>query len=211
MNVEEVTVIDPMSFARIVLVLLGAFVSLFGQSTPYCAFEVYFEAPEGRPIAHVPVALLRADKTTFSESLTDARGIARVCDAPLEYLDIAVGVDVCGSVIVRHLPPNWPDSRRVHVTYAETPCNHVAVPPTCRVLLRIRDAAGNPVMGARFEPARPGTRGMDVSDAFGRVYRTVDRGSSLCGVVVKDAVRSAPISERCTDQENVELRVVLRK
>src|ERR1700676_3526980 len=152
---RDLAIIKAVARLLVIVGFPGLFVPLSGQGMPYCAFEVNVRAPDGRPIAKLPVALIRNDKTTFSESTTDAKGVARICDAPLEYLDVLVGSDICGSVMVRHLPPSWPESRRVYITYVDTPCNHFIVPPTCRVLLRIQDEGGRSVVGARFETRHP--------------------------------------------------------
>jgi len=155
----------------------------------------------------MPVALIRNDKTTFSESATDAKGVARICDAPLEYLDVVVGRDICGSILVRHLKPTWPETRRLYVTYVDAPCDHFVVAPNCRVLLRIQDSSGRPVVGARFEETPPNRSGTDVSDVFGRLFRSLKRGEQLEGVVVKTGSEPARVSMRCMD--DVELKVVL--
>jgi hypothetical protein len=117
----------------------------------YCAFEVKVSTPGGTPAPNVTVALIRADRTTFSETTTDANGVARLCDAPLEYMDVIAGRDVCGLVMVKHVQPTWPEMRRVYVTYADAPCNHFVPAPDCRVLLRIQDEGGHAVAGARFK------------------------------------------------------------
>jgi hypothetical protein len=106
---------------------LFSFVAVARDS--YCAFEVTVRTPSGDPISKIPVALIQARATTFSETATDASGIARLCDAPLEYMDIIVGRDICGSVMVRHLAPTWPDMRPVYVTYVDAPCDHFGVAP----------------------------------------------------------------------------------
>jgi hypothetical protein len=93
------------------------------QST-YCAFEVKVSTPSGAPRSKVPVLLIREHKTTFSETNTDASGLARLCDAPLEAVDIVVGFDVCGLVSVRNLHSMWPETKRIFVTFEENPCDH---------------------------------------------------------------------------------------
>ena len=81
---RDPTIITGVARLLVMIGFAGLFVPLAGQGTPYCAFEVNVRAPDGRPIAKAPVALIRYDKMTFSESTTDAQGIARICDAPLE-------------------------------------------------------------------------------------------------------------------------------
>src|SRR5258706_13994254 len=96
------------------------FIALAVAQDTYCAFEVSVHSPTGTPVSNLPVALIRARTTTFSQTTTDAAGLARLCDAPLEYMDVIVGRDVCGLVMVRHRQPTWPEIRRVYVTYTDT-------------------------------------------------------------------------------------------
>ena len=61
----------------------------------------------------------------------------------------------------------------------------------------------------RFE-GKPSMRsGSDVSDIYGRIFRSMKRGEKLQGVVIKDGREPARISQECED--DVELKVVLRK
>jgi hypothetical protein len=171
----------------------------------YCAFEVKVTAPSGSPVNAVPVYLIRQQRTTISDTITDANGIARISDAPLETVDIGVGFDVCGSVLVRAVKPTWPALRQIFITYAQAPCGHFVSKSRCQVLLRIQDAEGRPVAGARFAP------GSDASDDFGKLFRSIKIGETLDGVVVKEGRQPAHISERCGqhDQHDIELKVVL--
>jgi len=196
----------------IVLILMGfpgLFISPAEGETTYCAFEVKVSAPSGVPIDKVPVVMIRGDRTTFFETATTANGVARICDAPLESVDIVVGFDVCGSVLIRDLKPSWPKTQRVFVTYVRTFCDHFGIAPGCQVLLRVQDGEGRPVAGARFDGEPSGTPGSHVSDALGRLFRSLKRREKLEGVVVREGSEPARISVQCLD--DVELKVILRK
>ena len=117
-----------------------------------------------------------------------------------------MGRDICGSVLVRHLKPTWPETRRLYVTYVDAACDHFVVAPSCRVLLRIQDPSERSVVGARLEET-PNRSETDVSDVFGRLFRSLKRGEGLEGVVVKAGSEPARVSMRCMD--DVELKVVL--
>lgn len=174
---------------------------------PYCAFEVHVATPAGKPVPGVPVAMLRADKTTYSNTASGLDGVARICDAPLQTVNFVVGFDICGSVMVRNLRPAWPETQQVIVTYASAPCPHMTFCNECQVLLRIRDENGNPVAGARFQGTPSGLRGSAVSDEFGRLFRVVRRGETLKGIVAKQGKASAQVSVLVDD--DVEFKVVL--
>lgn len=172
------------------------------QST-YCAFEVLVRSPSGKPVTGVTVALIRRSKAIFSESVTDAQGVARLCDAPLEYMDVVVGRDVCGSVLVRHLKHTWPETRRVYVTYVDDPCDHFGVESVCRILLRIVDNAGRPLEGVGFNGVPPNQDEHRVSDIFGRLYYSLMRGQTLEGTVSKEGKRPARVSTSCVDDKEI--------
>jgi hypothetical protein len=195
-----------------VFVVIGFFslcIPPIAAESTYCAFEVKVASPSGTPVAGVTVALIRGHKTTFSETRTDVNGIARLCDAPLETMDIVVGFDLCGSVQVRYLTPRWPGTERVFVTYVKHTCGFASFRTDCFVLLRIEDEAGRPVSGARFEGKPSNGPEADVSDVFGRLFRSLKRGEKLEGVVIKEGRKSAHVSQECSD--DTELKVVLKK
>jgi hypothetical protein len=193
----------------LLLGLLGQRTALAAEDDKYCAFEVVVRTPTGAAASNVPVAVIQKHATMFSEAATDKHGMARLCDAPLEVVDIVVGFDICGSVQVNNLQPTWPESRRVYVTLVDAPCDHFTFPTTCRVLLRIRDEAGAAVSGARFFGETSAGSGQAVSDVLGRLYRAVETGAKLKGDVSKEGYEPAHISVECTSDK--ELNITLRR
>ncbi len=82
------------------ITLLLVYVCVGAAEEPtYCSFEVKVSKPSGVPFAKVPVALVE-NRTQFGTVFTDANGLARICDAPLHRVDIVVGIDLCGMVLV---------------------------------------------------------------------------------------------------------------
>jgi hypothetical protein len=75
--------------------------------------------------------------------------------------------------------------------------------------MRIQDETGRPVEGALFQGTPSRLHASDVSDVFGRVFRTLKKGEQLKGVVAKEGSEPASVSTRCTD--DVELKVALHK
>ena len=189
--------------------LPALFIHIAAGQNLYCAFEVKVSTPSGTPVAGAHVAILRGDKSTFSETTTAANGVARLCDAPLETVNIVAGFDVCGSVFIRALKPKWPETLRVYVTYLDYPCHHFIPPPDCQVLLRIQDEAGRPVARARFNGKRATSSGSDESDVLGRLFRSLKWRERLEGVVFKEGSSPVNISVEC--EVDTELKVVLHK
>jgi hypothetical protein len=140
---------------RLMGLLLACVLSGAASESTYCAFEVKVNAPTGLPLAKIPVGLAKAG-TQFSTAFTDTSGTARICDAPLSAVDIVVGGDVCGLVLVKKVRPTWPTTRQVFVTYTEEDCPHFIFADHCQALLRAEDERGRPLAGARFDgrPAR---------------------------------------------------------
>jgi hypothetical protein len=158
----------------------------------------------------VPVALIEKGQQR-PETRTDGRGIARLCEAPLRPVDIAVGVDLCGSVLLRHVQPNWPEVRRVFVIYQGEPCERFAFADRCLTLLRVTTENGSPVPGARLEGGGTVLPGSMLTDAFGRLFVQLKRGESLLGMIVKEGRQPVRISERCASlgEDYIEDTVVL--
>jgi hypothetical protein len=199
-------------------ILLARFLLPFGFSLftctaavepTFCAFEVKVSTPSGAPAANTPVALVRGHRTTLSETATDVNGVARICDTPLEYVDIVVGFDMCGSVEVRNLKAMWPETRLVFITYVKTFCSHFTFSEKVEILLRIQDEHGQPVAGAQFKGKTIADSGSDASDALGRLFVFTKRGEKLQGLISKEGRVSASISVPGTD--DLELTVALRQ
>jgi hypothetical protein len=195
--------------ARFLLpVAFSLFACMAATQPTFCAFEVKVSTPSGTPAVNTPLALVRAHSITLSESATDMNGVARICDTPLEYVDIVVGFDMCGSVAVRDLKARWPETQRVFVTYVKTFCTHFTFSEKTEILLRIEDEHGRPVAGAQFKGKTAADSGSDISDALGRLFLFTKRGERLQGLVGKEGRLSAPISVPGTD--DLELKIKLR-
>src|ERR1035441_6701021 len=94
----------------VVICVLSACAPVIAAESSYCAFEVKVTTKSGAPRPKIPVILISGHKYTLVETQTDENGMARICDSPLEAVDIAVGFDVCGLVTVRNLHPLWPET-----------------------------------------------------------------------------------------------------
>ena len=175
----------------------------------YCAFEVKVTKPSGVPFPNIAVGMV--DKgTQVATAVTNSAGVSQFCDAPLHAVDIVVGVQACGVVLVQHVTPEWPVTRNVFVIYDETHCSELVLKDRCQVLLRIQDEEGHPLAGTQFDSGRSER---DASDVFGRIFRTIKSGEKLEGVLTKEGRRSALISQSCIrgDERDLELKVVLNK
>jgi len=183
--------------------------SAAAKEPAYCAFEVKVVTPSGVPAPRVPVLLIRHHTTTYAETTTSSNGLARLCDAPLESVDIAVGFDICGSVVVRNLSPSWPETHHVYVTYAPSPCDHFATSGRCRILMRVQDVAGQPVGRAQFRGLSSGVSVHGTSDQFGRMFFSFARDETVKGLITNDGDLPENVSVQCRD--DVEVRVTMRK
>jgi hypothetical protein len=182
---------------------LNAFLS--AAEPPYCAYEVRVGHPSGEPFAGVGVALILKG-TEIAEARTDAKGVVRICDAPLASVDIVAGFDVCGSVGVRHVNPLWLQTRKIDITFDGESCHEFSSFPTvCHVLLRVVDDEGRALSGARFN-------GM-VSDVFGRLIASLDSLQRLAGFVAKEGYAPGRVSAECDLRGNtdLDLKVLLQK
>jgi hypothetical protein len=104
----------------LVTMLFGLGIPSWLAGAPYCAFEVKVMKPSGAPNPNIPVLMVQEGRQTF-ETKSDANGIARICDAPLGYVDIAAGLDVCGLVTVKDVTPEWLTTVRVFITFEDIP------------------------------------------------------------------------------------------
>lgn len=175
--------------------------------SPYCAYEVEVRKPDGTRFQGVPVGLV-VNGTQRTTVWTDRRGGAQICDSPLHDVDIVVGFDTCGIVLVKNLKPTWPTARKVVVTYAQVPCEHFALPDRCTVLLRAQDDRGRPLSGAQFESE---AKTPQISDAFGRVFLLLREGEKVDGTITKAEFGAKRFSHACVfpDVKDFEFTIVL--
>ena len=183
-----------------------------GAGATYCAFEVKVNRPDGNPVVGVSVSVVYKH-TKFAVAKTDGRGAVNLCDAPLLGVDFVVGEEICGSVMVRQIKPLWLETRKVYVTYVDDSCHDFVSPPDCRILLRVRDANGRPIVGARFA-GKPPPSAMDTerSDEFGRLFRHLSESGRLEGLVTRSGYLPASVSQACSPgvDRDVEVNIVLR-
>jgi hypothetical protein len=179
----------------------------------YCAFEVAVKSSSQVPVPDIGVWLLQADGSVYSKTQANERGVARLCDAPSTLVDIQVGANLCGAVIVKYLRPRWLETRHVLIHYDRC-LDDFAVSSGCYMVLRVRDDTGRPVVGAHLTQ-RPPTHDtqIDPSDTFGRLFKFVPWGKSLVGTVEKDGYAATEVFQTCQsrDDPNSEFVVTLHK
>jgi hypothetical protein len=195
----------------------GAFLawsaSVLMAADSYCAFEVEVHSPLKRPALNVPVGIGQL-RSTFAQTLTNANGIARLCDAPIGPVDVFVGFDACGLVVIKDVKPLWRETKKLFVTYARSSCGEFnSNARNCHIILRVKDETGHPLAGARFEgKASESTWEPLVSDSFGRLFREIEADQTLEGYIAKLGYNPTPISHKCLLQDaDRELVVSLRK
>ena len=170
----------------------------------FCAFEVLVKDHGGSPKPGVAVVLAK-DRKGVTEEKTDRNGVARICDAPLDFVDIVVGNDLCGAALVHHVKQRWPETTRIVVTHQELPCDHFGIEDRCVLLLRVRDKDGRPVKGARVEWSVGQVA--NVTDLYGRAFMITRRRVYVNGTISKDG-RRASFTGQCID--DIERIIVLR-
>jgi hypothetical protein len=192
---------------------LGLGIPVLAAESPYCAFEVKVMKPSGAPNPNIPVMMAVRGKQAF-EKKSDANGLVRICDAPLEHVDIAAGFDVCGLVTVKDVTPEWLATVKVFITFEDHPCDHWGYQRDCHILWRVQDEGSHPVVGAHFEsnPPRAGAES-DFSDDVGRLFQFINRDGTLQGLLLKKGYKPVQLAEQCGPGQDVnrELKVVMHK
>jgi len=187
--------------------VLAAPVSFGQNEPPYCAFEVAVKSPAGTPVAGIGVALTQ-DEKIYDTAITDARGIAQICDAPKGLVDIEAGGHLCGAVSVRYLKSYWMETRRVSVTYENCSGDDFFPYGGCLFTIRVYDEKHTPLAGVIFQGSskdahtlRPQT---SISDRFGRIFRFVAYRQALNGRFEKADYSPKSIVEECKPGGQVE-------
>lgn len=145
-------------------------------ASEYCSLTVRIEDPAtGKLLSGVPVDVRIGDRIIaggFSKE-----GLVRFCDLGFNTYDVHVGGNLCGSVVIRAITPQWPRGRNIRVLYAS--CHVYASSLQCLFLLRVPSAR------CRFTTAVASTP----ADSQARIFLEVPRGQTLAGTVLSDAGR----------------------
>ena len=201
--------------ARLITVLsLLALCASGAEGGTYCAFEVHVSKPSGAPFAGVPVVLVSKGSEISKETRTDLQGNVKLCDAPLDPVDVVIGFDSCGSVTIRKVQPDWLETKQVWATYERSYCPELILPRACHVVVRVKDGDGKPVAGARLAELTGYTgRHAYLSDNFGRIFLLVPQGEVVRGWVAKKDEGRVPVSTLCNldSEPNVDISVALHR
>jgi hypothetical protein len=169
------------------------------RASDYCAFEIHVRSSSGAAVSGRMVNAVDERGMTRG-ALTDAAGLAKICDTPAGLIDITVGEQRCGAVTIRHLRPNWLQPRRVVVIYDDCSGDDHVPPAGCYFTIRVRDEQDRPIGGVAFDiPAglRQVGQQTSVSDQYGRVFRFVPFRADLVGRFRKPGYVLQEITDPC--------------
>lgn len=178
-------------------------------SSSYCAFVVRVSKPTGLPNANVPVGVVQ-DDTQIATIWTDASGTAKLCDVSVRPVDIVIGTQDCGLVVIKGVRLAWPETRNLFAVYDQKYCNELTLADHCLLLLRVQDKEGNLLPGALFSS---GLRRPEFSDRFGRIFASIRSGQILEGTITKEGLDPIHISEQCPkgEENDAERKVVMQR
>jgi len=161
----------------IVVWLFFGSIHLYGQQalpSDFCTLRVTVRDFQGAVSQGVPVVVRSKTGVMLATSRTGQDGRAEFCDLPLGLFDVAVGVSLCGQVIVRDLFDIYPYSIELPVLYENCHGAVWSMGGGCDVLLRVIAMNKAPLAGASVKgPSRTWS-----SDQFGRVRLKVPWDSS---------------------------------
>jgi hypothetical protein len=126
----------------------------------------------------------------------------RFCDLGILPVTVKVGLDtVCNQVVVRDVPVAWNRKYLLRVTYDPEACRERAPPPepTCEVLFRVRNPAGDGVPGAAVRLTSPIEKSL-VTDQFGRADIVLRATSHVAGSATGGGLEAASFAFDCSRQ-----------
>ena len=165
----------------------------------YCALEVTVVSAAGTPVSRTSVLMVDQKGNIFSTSTTDEKGIVRFCDVPSGLIDLQVGGNRCGAVVVRYLRPYWMRTKHVSIVYEDCGGEDHMPPGGCLLTVRVQNENHLPLPGVRFEDQSEhrSSPTQQIADEFGRIFRSLAWGETLAGSLAKDGYASKTIDEPC--------------
>jgi hypothetical protein len=176
---------------------------LFGAD--YCSLAVNVIDPSGREV-NTRISVREQDGNVTEHE--NVQGGAKFCNLGITPVTVTVGSPSCNQTIVRNVPVSWGTERRVTVLYDRSPCM-IDEPPVaaCQFLLRFVDAAGEPMIGVRFEMQKPEKQSLK-GDRFGRVLVRIPASQEMHGVATHRAFLPAEVTLPCVAQNQILERYV---
>ena len=173
-----------------------------------CAFELVVHTRVGAPISGVAVVAFNAERVMLERKTTDAHGVARFCDPPLDSrLSFVIGQGPCEAA-VQNVPTAWRGTRRIDAVYQR--CESQELFGFCRVVIRTRDKDGSPIEGVRlvFEPP-DSIESSTLADSFGRLFATLSWSVALEVRLEKSGYRTVVTPLSCDPLKSTSERVIV--
>jgi hypothetical protein len=126
---------------------------LSASGADYCSLIVKVTDPHGNE-PEVAVSVRERDGRFTRQD--NAQGGVGFCNLGITPVEVTVGSPACNQTIVRNVPVDWAEERKITILYDPSPCM-VDRPPVaaCAFLFRFVDTQGEPLSGARFEVEKP--------------------------------------------------------
>jgi hypothetical protein len=143
-------------------------------------------------------------------------GDVRFCDLGILPVTVKVGSDtLCNQVVVQNVPVAWRQPYLLLVTYDDASCGRLEYTPmsnpTCPVLFRVSDLAGNWVAGAKIEFPGNGQMSLE-TDTYGRAYLLLSVRRAVRAVVSASGYVPAHFTATCSGSVDRRERAIrLRK
>jgi len=175
------------------------------SAADYCSLAVKVIDPQGREPETLVSVRERDGRVTQHEN---ARGGVGFCNLGITPVEVTVGPPSCNQAIVRNVPVDWAEERKITILYDPAPCM-VDTPPVaaCEFLLRFVAAGGEPISGVRFELEKPYEQAWK-ADRFGRVMIRIAAGQQMSGVATHQGLAPAEVAAPCVTQNRLMERYV---
>jgi hypothetical protein len=179
------------------------------RAAGYCSLTVKVESPSGKA---VDVRVVIEEENGWKTEGMTKLGVAEFCGLGIRPVSVTVGPAGCSQVVVRKVPIDWNQPRRISVLYDQGSCN-VDTPPVaaCALLLRFIDSNRVPINTATLSELKPFARSHSADD-YGRILVRIADGQELSGEVLAKGYKPVQISIPCTTlNQRLEQMVVLER
>jgi hypothetical protein len=174
---------------RIRRVLLAGCLWALPIASKDCDIVVSLFDYSGKPTDTV-VSLLDS-KGSPIQTTVSTNGRAEFCDAGLAPVTIAVGLDICGQVLIRRIEPSARHTQSFPVYYRS--CHSFFVPNGCDVVVRVRDLGARPISRAIVSAGVLKV----LTDDFGRASVRMSCCKSTEATVKKDGFGPRQVEIEC--------------
>lgn len=187
-----------MYFVRSVVCISFVAICFSAKAETHCSLHVRVVDQRGNEETPSVGSVIVKDGLGREAEKRYSAGGVDFCDFGITPVTVTVGRPFCAQVVVREVPLLWKETTNLKVMVDSSVCRvYHNLRVGCQLLLRVRDASGQPISGGRLVVMEP-RQGQVLADSYARIVVGTTPGQVLRGAVVADGYQPQDVQIDCS-------------